>query len=353
MPTTEPTETIVCIYCKQTRAPSREQVLPASLGGDVARGILCRDCGRRLSAVDQALAERSFVALSRAAATPKENLEVRVGAERFIADPSSGLILEVDGNNSKRGEPVPQVHVVRLLGQQATVTFAAKDTADFERLASFVDEKLASSQLRSMHVKLGPEQAGPTARLAMHRERDAFVRAQSQEDADLLFRAIETDWARRTAQHRKRLAESTPAQPTFDHVYRAVAKTAFNFAAAQLGSAFLLAQEFDDLRRYVLGDDVRHASVVAPGEVAVDKRFVTHLPYGTDPVAPTEGHAVTLFYDAPVVLAWVTLYKSYNFIVRLGDVSLPESVFALPGLSSVRRGIAALAVAELASQARR
>ena len=61
-----PSETIACIYCRQVREPTREHVLPRSLGGDLVRPILCKDCNsRRLSPLDQALAERSFVSLSR------------------------------------------------------------------------------------------------------------------------------------------------------------------------------------------------------------------------------------------------------------------------------------------------
>jgi hypothetical protein len=107
------------------------------------------------------------------------------------------------------------------------------------------------------------------------------------------------------------------------------------------------------MRKYILGDDVRHPQIVAPDEVTVDKRFVTARPHGTEAVVPTEEHAVTLFYHAPTLLAWVTLYKTNNFVVRLADIHLAESVLAVYEFSSVRRGNAALDVAQIVERIRR
>jgi hypothetical protein len=44
--------------------------------------------------------------------------------------------------------------------------------------------------------------------------------------------------------------------------------------------------------------------------------------------------------------AWVTLYESHNFVVKLGEIDLPESVLAVHEFSSVRKGNQALDVAE-------
>lgn len=366
----EEPDAIVCIYCKETKPASREHILPASLGGDLVQPILCVDCNsRRLSPIDQALAERSLVALSRVAFTPKGSFDVKLGGEHFTRDPESGLVFDLKLSNAMQAELLPQVHVVKSLErpEQPGVAFATKDVADFERLAAFVEQDLAAKKLRSMYVKTGPEEAGPTARLVMHREKDGYVRAPSAEDADLLFRVIDSGWHVLVNDRRGRLTSSGPIQPSeiknpsvhstvkirFDDVYRGVAKIAFNFAAVHLGTRFMLGHEFDEVRRYILGDDIRHPEAVKPGDVAVDTRFVTQLPAGTDAVVHTEEHAVTLFYNAPVLLAWVTLYKTHHFVVRLADIHLTENVLAVQEFSSVRRGNAALDVAQIVERLRR
>lgn len=94
-------------------------------------------------------------------------------------------------------------------------------------------------------------------------------------------------------------------------------------------------------------DDIRHPERADPDEVLVDTRFVSLLPPDTAPIVPTDEHAVTLSYVPPALYAWVTLYKTHNFIVKLGDIALPDNLFAVHEFSAVRRGNEALAVPEI------
>lgn len=78
----------------------------------------------------------------------------------------------------------------------------------------------------------------------------------------------------------------------------------------------------------------------------VDPRFVSQLPPDTHAIVPTDEHAVTITYEPPTLYAWVTLYKTHNFLVKLGDIALAEELFAVHEFSSIRRGNEALDVSE-------
>lgn len=354
-------ETITCIYCRQVREPTREHVLPRSLGGDFVRPILCKDCNsRRLSPLDQALAERSLVSLSRVGFTPGRAFDVRLGGDHFVNDDSLGLVLDVAITNEMRAVVMPQVHLMAD-GDRTQLSILTADMAELPRLNGFVAKQIDSSRLPKMYVKRGPSDAGPSARLVMHRENDGYIRAQSDEDAQRLVTVLHGNWRAAYEQHAALLAagDSTPEgrsipTPTVhmhlsyrpDDTNRAVAKIALNVLAARMSSEFALAPEFDDLRRYILGDDIRHPERVKPNEVLVDPRFVSQLPHDTQPIVPTDEHAVTIAYVHPTLYAWVTLYKSHNFIVRLGDIALSENLFAVHEFSTIRRGNEALDVSE-------
>lgn len=354
-------ETITCIYCRQVREPTREHVLPRSLGGDFVKPILCKDCNtRRLSPLDQALAERSLVALSRVGFTPRTAFDVRLSGEHFVRDDTSGLVLDVAITNQMRAVVMPQVHVT-LDGEQARISILTSEPDKLPRLNMFVAQQIDSHRLPKMHVKRGPDDAGPSARLVMHREDDGYIRAQSDEDAHQLVTLLQEHWRAAYGKHAARVAAADAApewrsipKPAVnlhlsyrpDDVNRAVAKIALNVVAARMSADFALAPEFDELRRYILGDDIRHLKPVEPNEVLVDPRFVSQLPPDTQPIVPTDEHAVTISYVLPSLYAWVTLYKTHNFIVRLGDIALAENLFAVHEFSTIRRGNEALDVAE-------
>lgn len=354
-------ETITCIYCRQVREPTREHVLPRSLGGDFVKPILCKDCNsRRLSPLDQALAERSLVALSRAGFTPGTAFDVRLGGDHFLKDDPSGLVIDVAITNEMRPVVMPQVHATPD-GEQTRIGILIADADDLSRLDAFIVKQIDTGRLPKMHVKLGPSDAGASARLVMHRDNDGYIRAQNPEDAQRLVEVLQGHWRSAYQQHASRVVAGEPApevgsipNPTVhvnmsyrpDDVNRAVAKIALNVLAARVGPEFALAPEFDELRSYILGDDIRHPERAAPDEVVVDSRFVLLLPHDTQPIVPTDEHAVTISYVAPTLYAWVTLYKSHNFMVKMGEISLAENLFAVHEFSTIRRGNEALGIAE-------
>ena len=353
-------ETIVrCIYCKQDRPASREHVLARSLGGDLTKPMICVPCnGGRLSSIDQALAERSLVALSRIAYTPASAFAAKLGFDGFLVDERSGLTLEVVMINEMQTLVLPQVHVTRDT-EKWHISPVAPDSNASARLGAFIESRITAGTLRAIHVKVGPAGAGSTPRLVMHRKDDAFVRVQTNEDAELLFKGLEETWMQNSAAYTAALADGKgraridkpfvelQMEIQLDDTYRAVAKTAFNVLAARVGTDFALSPEFDPIRAYVLGDDIRHPATLNEGEIAVDKRFVQMLDADTEALVPTDEHAVTVFYTPPALLAWVTLYKTHNFVVRLGGVPLPEAVLTTHEFSTVRRGNGALGIGEL------
>jgi hypothetical protein len=352
-------EIIRCIYCKQDRPASREHVLARSLGGDFTKPMICVPCnGGRLSPIDQALAERSLVALSRVAYTPASAFTAKLGFDGFLVDAGSGLTLEVAMVNEMQTVVLPQVHV-RRDAEKWHIAPVAADADASGRLRTFIEARISAGTLRDIHVKVGPSGAGSTPRLVMHRKDDAFVRVQTKEDAELLFKGLEETWVQNSAAYAEAVAagegRSRIDKPfvelhmeiRIDDTYRAVVKTAFNVLAARVGTEFALSPEFDPIRAYILGDDIRHSTSLKEGEIAVDGRFVQMLEADTEALVPTEEHAVTIFYSPPALLAWVTLYKTHNFVVRLGEVPLPEPVLTTHEFSTVRRGNAALDIAEL------
>jgi hypothetical protein len=348
-------DTITCIYCRKVGPPSREHVLARSLGGNATAWITCAQCNTVvLSAVDNALAERSLIALARIAGTPASAFDAKVGGDHFHYDEERDIHEEVSLTNEFRSVPFPQIHF--RLGT-TNVMVIAPDQAGANRLAAFIDRKLADGTLRQLHVKVGPPKQTTTARLVMHREKEGFVRVASQGDELRVFDALDKYWPEMRAKvvdGSLFTSVSTPT-PTIqahlpirpDDANRAIAKTALNVLAMDVGREFALSPEFDDLRNFIRGTDIRHPERLAKDEIAVDTRFVRALPYGMTPPVPTTEHAVTFFYEAPRFFACVTLYEKHSFLVTMGSIALSEAITATHEFSTVRKGHEALDVLEI------
>jgi hypothetical protein len=340
---------IKCIYCKEDRPPSREHILARNMGGDATRGIDCKPCNTGFSPIDQALAERSLVAISRVACTPADAFDAALGGEHFHQDRARNLITEVKLINRLRPVPFPQLHF--RVGTN-DVFVVADDRGGLERLIAFVDERLGDGSLRELHVKVGPAEKCTTARIVVHRENDGFIRVARRGEEVAVFDALEKAWGELRAKMtggEAPIAESVP-NPTIemtlsirlDDIFRAVSKTAFNVLAADVGVAMALRVEFDPIREYIRGRCIQHPEKLAEGEIAVDPRFVRMVPFGGPPLIPTEMHAVTISYQHPKLMAYVTLYKVHSFVVELATIELSEDVLASREFSTVRKGNAAL-----------
>jgi hypothetical protein len=340
---------ITCIYCKEERPPSREHILARNMGGDATRWIVCERCNKGLSAIDQALAQRSLVAISRVADTPAGAFDVALGGEHFHHDEARDLVTEVSLTNGLRPAPFPQLHF--RIGTN-NVMVVADDEAGLERLVAFVDKRLADGSLRELHVKVGPAEKCTTARIVVHRENDGFIRVAQRGHEVAVFDALEKAWGELRAKMtggEAPVAESVP-NPTveltmhirLDDVFRAVAKTAFNVLATDVGVAMARRPEFDPIREYICGRSIEHPEILEEGQVAVDPRFVRMVPFGETPLIPTDKHAVTISYQHPKLMAFVTLYKVHSFVVELATVELPDRVLASREFSTIRRGNAQL-----------
>jgi hypothetical protein len=115
----------------------------------------------------------------------------------------------------------------------------------------------------------------------------------------------------------------------FNDVYRAVAKTAFNYLALRKGVAFAR-PEFDAIRSYIRGLDIRHAPPRSADEVSIDTRFVHALKRGEHFLVPTNEHLVMVGYSYPNVFATVTLYSSHTFVVHLGELEIESMMDFIP-----------------------
>jgi len=297
---------------------------------------VCGACNGGFSKFDDALASNSLVGLQKVGSTPSSAFEVKLGGEVFFTDPVSGITFECALRNELAAQMYPQVH-----GSPATGTLLINSGGldDFERLAAYLEKKIANGGLGSVHVKLGPENAGKTPRFVMHRENDGFFRGQTDADVAALRTMLESNWSQVAGPYRAQISGSSPPvqargvhQPEmqvtlridFNEIYRAIAKIAFNVMTSMLGPTFALEAAFDPIREYIRGADVR-LPPVTPGQVAVDGRFVSSaIPGATSPLS-TNGHAVVLFGSPIGLRAWVTLYQTSNFIVHLADVA-PEGL---------------------------
>lgn len=346
---------IVCIYCKEKRKASREHLLARSLGGDATEPITCVPCNTtKLSALDAALARRSLVAMSRVAHAPLGSADVALEGNHFHYDAANDVHADVALIGGLRPRPFPQLHV-RYGTNEMAVTTADKDGA--ASLVAFIDARLAQSTLRDLYVKIGPPDQCSTARVVVHRPDDGYIRVRARGDELNVIDVIEQHWAEIRAQ----ITAHTPVverieNPTIrttvrvvlDDVFRAVAKTAFNVLAADVGVDFVLRAEFDPLRAYVLGD-VRHAPLRQPDEVAVDTRFVQMVQgdeHGLPSTLPDE-HLVILFYHTGHVRALAALYGEHAFFVDLGAVDQDDFSVMAHRFSTDRSGNAVLDAEEL------
>jgi hypothetical protein len=171
-----PQKSDTCIYCKQPRDPGREHLLPRSLGGSLVVPFVCQGCNTGFSHIDEALAARSFVTLSRLARTAPEQVIGRALGDNFVQIPEGGLWHDVRLGAGMRPTLFPQVHLV-----EGKLSVMVPDEQGRDALFSFIDRKVGDGSLTSMFVKVGPADRCTAPRLVKHREKDGFVRAPTLE----------------------------------------------------------------------------------------------------------------------------------------------------------------------------
>ncbi|MEN6533107.1 MAG: HNH endonuclease [Bryobacteraceae bacterium] len=329
--------TITCIYCKTTRPPSREHVLQRSLGGDLVARFVCGPCNNGFSAMDQALAERSIVALTRVSETPATAFGSRLGWLATRYDPDRDILVELEIRNGFEVAPYSQLHVSR----DGRGSLIAADADALRELAEFIDEQVRSTESNSIRPTVkrffglpGGEQL-TAAVMVLRSPKDGFVRLPSPNDEQWLAEWLEHVWpefrskmSQRTDAPRPGSLEEVHLRMTYapNDVYRAIAKSAFNVLASKCGTEVALRNEMDPIRDYIRGD-VQLPNVSNQEALAVDQRFVRELLPDEKPFTVSDGHAVLFVYDSPSLVALVQLYGSHMFVVRFPDivaVELPE-----------------------------
>ena len=115
---------------------------------------------------------------------------------------------------------------------------------------------------------------------------------------------------------------------------------------SRFGAEFALRSEFDEIRSYIVGEDIRHPEVLQENQIAVDSRFVEQSE-DCKPFIATEGHTVMLTTHGPSLFAMVTLYGLHEYKIRLGEV-LPENfLISITEYSITRQGYRDLSLDEI------
>ncbi len=328
-----------CIYCRVLSKPSREHVLAKNLGGNLTtlcsspfKPVVCDGCNRSFGRIDQALAERSTIALHRVTASNRDAADVKLGDEHFLYDEARNRWLEAQLRSGLKPRILPQLH--RKDGKLILIGAAHDERIE---LVELIGRLRDARKLMSVHIKVDSSPEVSSSRLAMHREKAVYVRAASIEAGQDFLRLLDANWPTYAVEF---LATPTSAEPIpqlevnirlaiqFDDCNRAIAKSAFTFMAVQLGGDFALRHEFDPIRDYIRGLNIQHPEDLGPNEVAVDPRFVEAWDETQAPLISTDFHAIGLFYAPQMLFGLVTLYAANTFVVRLAPISLQEPVAA-------------------------
>jgi hypothetical protein len=213
----------------------------------------------------------------------------------------------------------------------------AQDDEHKSQFLELVQRRIDNGSVLKIPIRTAAERFCTTVRLVQHRRNDMFVRAANHDVGKDFLGRLPSLWNEMKDRLAQQMSIDTIQSPqvfvhlsvSFDEVYRAVAKIAFNYLAVRKGTAFARRSEFDPVRQYILGD-IRHAPLRTADEVAIDGRFVSALKRGEQFLVPTSRHLVMLGYSYPNVFATVTLYGQHTFVVYLGEVEFKSIMDFLP-----------------------
>ncbi len=346
-----------CIYCKQTKVLSREHILQRGLGGDLVQAIACEACNNGFSNIDQSLAERSIIALHRVGFAKIDGMETKLGGDHFTQDPRTGAWLAVEIRNAMSVRIFPQLHLLSQDGNEVRINFTGSEDADLENLIQLVDKRVAAGDLPSTYRKTSGERC-THPHLVMHRDNDLYVRACTDNQAVDFLKMLNGNWSgvkqmlRDTKVQSGQQGSDIHSHTTvcLDDNYRAIAKSALNFVAVKRTSEFVLRAEFDAVREYIRGNDIRHDGKFDPEQIVHDRRFVTDATPDLQAIVPTSKHAFLLFYHPPSLFCLITLYGRYSFVVRLADIELDNHLLDTHEFSVDRTGNSEVSISELAKR---
>lgn len=346
---------IQCIYCREIGPSSKEHILQAGLGGNLTTQLVCVKCNSAFSAIDQSLGESSLLALSRVGEAKTDGMPVQLGGEHFHQD-EKGRWVEAKVINGFQVVFFPQIHMMSEAEEGAELAFVGSEAPALKDFISLVGQRIADGSIESTHIKLGPEEKCTTPRIVGHRRNDFFIRAKTQAEGLRFLGILKAAWGQISAQFNgaSLTAEQIPSpgiqlnlriRPNDNH--RAVAKFAFNYLAHCQGPEFVMRSEFDPLRKYIRGIEVLHEGGLKDGEVAVDTRFVRMLPTGAIPLIATGQHAIALTCPESQLIALLTLYQQFSFIVIMAEIHLEEPLVHAHEFSTDKSSNHALGLEEL------
>lgn len=309
-----------CIYC-QTEGSSKEHVAPSSLGGNCTIPCLCPKCNRELSLVDQALAEHSPVAFSKILHTPSSAFTTYLGGHATLQT-EGGRELGVRLSNQLNTEVRPQ-----LFARGNHIQAAARDRDGLNELIAFIDDQIHTGELALTRIFLAEEAKDP--QFLMHRNNEAVVSSATLERGREFLERLERKWpeikSKLEASEEQQVIHERPEiviKMAFwpNEEYRAVAKIAFETLALLRSPAFVLQPAFDPIREYIRGDvrlpDPRPEN---PESVPVDTRFVQRL--GEEfKMKFSQKHGVLVVSSPPSLVAFVLLYGTHPYLVRLATL---------------------------------
>lgn len=324
-------EDILCIYCGQVRPPSDEHVVQKALGGNLITKLVCRACNTGFSSIDQRLAESSMLSLARVGNALPESFPAYMGGDNLRVTPD-GRWEDVRITNQMQVVILPQIRHENDSGlAPSRIAFAGSNPDEMRALISLVDQKIENGTLEKTFIKVGDPVKSKDPRIVLHRHKELYIRATSQTEGKEFLTLLIRGWPQILAQVQGNPLKVEKAPPgvvnlefkvCLDDNYRAIAKIAYNLLAVCQGADFVLRPEFTPLREYIRGNELVREPPQSPEDVAVDTRFVQALPYGPSPFMPTEGHAVVLIHLNPTVLALVTLYSNFTYLVKMADLDL-------------------------------
>lgn len=325
---------ITCIYCLEEKKGSREHLIQRGIGGNLTGRRVCAECNRRMSTIDQHLADNLVLSMLRVLKTPADAFAVKLGGGHLLHD-SDGRLLPVDIHNQFKPKLQPHFWFSMAVSDdpQVQIQLHLGDPADATRLVKYL-RRLRDREITGLHKKTVDWLSDQEAALVMHRSKDAYLALKDEEDAEQAEKLVQ-QWADQLIallEGIDRPNSSTIPQPKvrcrgevrFNDLFRAVAKIVFNLLAHRTPESVALDSTFNDLRAYILGDDVREDSL--DGVPCADSRFVTWHVKDADPLTfRNYEHLVVLFdYDGEYQ-AFVTLYGSLVFTVNVGPTAATPS----------------------------
>lgn len=338
-------ELITCVYCLKGKESSREHLIQRGIGGNLVGRRVCKECNHRMSAIDQHLADNAVVSMLRVLKTPAEAFGVKLGGDHVIHD-SDGRALPVDLRNQFKPEIQPHFRFSTAASdsRQVQVEMHLADPSDAARFIKYL-RRLRERGTETLHAKTVDWFNDQEAALVMHRRQEGYLALKHGEDAEKAKQVIERGAAQIIAAL-EGIGEPEPStipkpavefnsEVRLNDLFRAVAKIGFNLLVDRTPDAVALDPSFNDLRAYILGDDVRQDSV--DGVPCPDSRFVTWLVKEAEPLTFRDyEHVVVLLDHDSEYHAIITLYGSLAFTVRLGPTTATPSAWENPQVAVAR-----------------